>query len=51
MYKDCQTYAIDNALEVYESCINLPCSLNLREEDIKFVVESIKSYYIECVKK
>jgi len=44
MYKDCQSYKIDKAIEVYNTCINLPCSVNLKEEEVRFVVESIKEY-------
>ncbi|VVB88544.1 UDP-4-amino-4-deoxy-L-arabinose--oxoglutarate aminotransferase [uncultured archaeon] len=45
MYKGCQAYAIENAVEAYETCINLPCSVNLKEKEINFVVENIKSYF------
>jgi perosamine synthetase len=45
MYKDCQSYEIEKAIEAYNTCINLPCSANLKEEKIKFVVESIKEYF------
>ncbi|HHT9160156.1 MAG TPA: LegC family aminotransferase [Candidatus Brocadiaceae bacterium] len=45
MYKDSQTYAIENAVEAYKTCINLPCSVSLKEEDIGFIVENIKSYF------
>lgn len=45
MYKDCQVYAINNVVEAYESCINLPCSVGLREEEIEVVVKSIKGYF------
>ena len=30
MYKDSQTYAIENAVEAYKTCINLPCSVSLK---------------------
>lgn len=45
MYKDCQTSTTDNAIKAYETCINLPCSVSLKEADIGFVVENIKSYF------
>lgn len=45
MYRDCQAYGIDKALEAYEDCINLPCSVNIPEEDIKAVVENITNYF------
>ena len=45
MYKDCFTYQIQNAVDSYERCINLPCSVSLKEEEIIFVGESIKKYF------
>jgi perosamine synthetase len=45
MYKNCQTYMIDKAVEAYESCVNLPCSVSLQEEDIEYVVRNISSYF------
>ncbi len=45
MYKDCQAYDIDSAVEAYERCINLPCSVNLKEDEILFVVENIKNFF------
>jgi len=45
MYKECQTSTTDNAMKSYETCINLPCSVALKEKEIAFVVENIKSYF------
>lgn len=45
MYKGCQTYYIQEAMKAYNSCINLPCSVNLKEDDLLFVVENIKNYF------
>lgn len=45
MYKDCQTSTTDNAMKAYKTCINLPCSVSLKEKDIEFVVKNIKSYF------
>lgn len=45
MYKDYQTSTTDNAMKAYETCINLPCSVSLKEKEIEFVVENIKSYF------
>lgn len=45
MYKDFLAYKIINAVESYERCINLPCSVNLKEEDIIFVRDCIKEYF------
>ena len=42
MYKSSQTYAIENAVEAYETCINLPCSANIKQEDIERIVKNIK---------
>jgi len=44
MYKDSQTYAIENAVEAYETCINLPCSVSLKQEDIEWIVKNIKDF-------
>lgn len=44
MYKGSQAYKINNAIEAYETCINLPCSVNLKQEDIKRVVKIIKDF-------
>lgn len=45
MYKDFQAYKIINAIDSYERCINLPCSVNLKEEDIIFVRDCIREYF------
>lgn len=45
MYKGCQTYAISNAIECYETCINLPSSAGLEQEEIEYVAESIVKYF------
>ncbi len=45
MYKDFQSYAIDKALVVYESCINLPCSVSIKQEEIEFVTDCIQNYF------
>lgn len=45
MYKDCQAYEIQNSPDIYERCINLPCSVNVGQNEIVYVVESIKKYF------
>ena len=51
IYRDCQTHEIARAFDFYESCINLPCSVNLKEDQINFVVENIQNYFkTECEK-
>ena len=44
MYKGCQTYEIENAIEAHETCINLPCSVSLKQEDIEWIVKNIKDF-------
>jgi dTDP-4-amino-4,6-dideoxygalactose transaminase len=46
MYKDCQTYEIENAIEAYNICINLPCSVNLKKEDVRWITENIKDFFL-----
>lgn len=45
MYNSCQSYFIKNAIEAYQTCISLPCSVNLKKDTIKFVVGIIKKYF------
>lgn len=44
MYRGCETCDVVDAIEAYETCINIPCSLGLEMEDIEFVSETITSY-------
>jgi len=37
-YKNCQTYKIEKAVELLGKTLNIPCSVNLRYEDIKTVI-------------
>lgn len=34
-YRKCQSYNIAKAIEFHENCINLPCSVSLKEEEIQ----------------
>lgn len=45
MYADCQSYFIEKAPEAYECCLNLPCSLNLTNEDVGYVAENIAVFF------
>lgn len=45
MYRDCQADNIGNAIEAYETCISLPSSVSIKEEEISFVVSSIREFY------
>ncbi len=44
MYRDFQGYAINKAVDAWESCINLPCAVSLREGEIKYIADNIKKY-------
>lgn len=45
MYRDCQAYRVESALNVYDTALNLPCSIGIKMEEIEFTVERIKSYF------
>ncbi len=45
MYSDSRTYKITNAVEAYNTCINLPSSVNLTNEEIEYIAETIVSYF------
>lgn len=45
MYREFQAYLIEKAVKAYNNCINLPCSVNLKEAEIKFIVKKIKEYF------
>ena len=38
-YKDCQNYKIEKALELLEKTLNIPCSVNLKKQDIERILE------------
>ena len=38
-YKDCQKYKNENAIKLWEKTLNIPCSVNLNENEIKKVCE------------
>lgn len=40
-YTDCQTYKIEKAKELLEHIVNIPCSTNLLEEDLFYVVNCL----------
>ncbi len=46
MYRNCESYEVEQAIDVYDRCINLPCSVTLKEENIKFIVEKINDYFL-----
>lgn len=45
MYKDCQVFRVESALNIYDTALNLPCSIGIKMEEIEFTVEKIKSYF------
>jgi perosamine synthetase len=45
MYKDCQVYKVESAMNIYDTAFNLPCSVSLKENEIDFIVKNIKGYF------
>ncbi len=45
MFRKNTAYRIENALRAYSTCINLPCSVDLKAADIRYVVSRIKGYF------
>lgn len=41
-YKNCQSYKIEKAIKAREKVVNIPCSTNLKEEDILYITKKIK---------
>ena len=44
IFKSCQTYKINDALNKVNETINIPCSISLTVEDKQKIVEAIKQY-------
>ena len=44
MYRNCKAYRIERAHFYYDRVINLPCSTNLTENDVRHVANEIKSF-------
>lgn len=42
-YQNCQTYKIQNAFEINKSVLNIPCSVNLKDNEIEKVVSVLKN--------
>jgi len=45
MYSGFQSYKIDRADGVYERCISLPSSVNLKQSEIEYIAKEIGNYY------
>ncbi|MBQ8476647.1 DegT/DnrJ/EryC1/StrS family aminotransferase, partial [bacterium] len=43
-YESSEAYKIEKAFEYYEKIVNIPCSTNLAQEDLKRVAEAIKRF-------
>lgn len=41
-YQVCQSYKIEKATKYLQHVVNLPCSTNLSEEDLEYVIECLK---------
>jgi perosamine synthetase len=44
MYRACQAYKIENTDKAYETCINLPCSIGLKQKDIESISSNILKF-------
>ena len=45
MYSGFQSYKIERAVDAYESCVNLPSSVNLNQAEIEYIANEIRNYY------
>ena len=42
-YRECQSYKIERAYKMLDITLNIPCSVNLTENDIGFVIDKLKN--------
>ncbi len=45
MYKDCQISGVESAVKIYNTSLNVPCSVKINEEDIRLVAKHLKGYF------
>lgn len=45
MYRKNLVYRIENAPKAYNTCVNLPCSVDLTKAQITYIVKEIKGYF------
>lgn len=45
MYRKCQAYRIEASPLAYETCLNIPSSVDLEEKDIRTVVDTIGNFF------
>ena len=49
MYKNCHYITkIDNCKKIHDNCLSIPCSTNIKKEDLDKVIETIKKFYNKC---
>ena len=41
-YKDCQAYRIEKACDMLDKTLNIPCSVGLKEEEVRKVISILK---------
>ena len=44
MYKDCEAFQIEQAFKMHDRILNLPCSVDLKREDIRIVCDLLRQY-------
>jgi len=42
MFESCQAYKVENTMNIYDTALNLPCSVRLKEDEIDFIVKNIE---------
>lgn len=47
MYGYCPGYKIEDAIEAYDTCFNIPCSVGLKNDDVEYVAGLITQYMKE----
>lgn len=49
MYKNCNYITkIDNSKKIHDSCLSIPCSTGITEENLEKVVKKIKEFFNKC---
>ena len=50
MYENCHYITKkDNCKKIHDSCLSIPCSTGITEDDLKKVVETIKKFFNSCI--
>ena len=46
MYSDCHYInEVDNCRKIHDTCLSIPCSTGISDEDLELVVEKIKNFF------